>query len=120
MSTRDRYAVIAGVILGIVSAVLSAAAAFAAGLVFLAFSLINPLVVSLIAQNRIMTLSQIPNLLMALILGIIVALFGISTISRYDPAELSIGILAALAMAVVPAFVISGLVKLIRGKSRRA
>jgi hypothetical protein len=124
MNKRDRIALIAGLVLGIVAAGLSVAAVFAAGLVFIAFSFVNPLIVSLLAQNRIMTLAQVPNLL-AVLLFLPMVLFltydsGVRGLggNNYGAGEITLGILAALLMAVVPALVVSGVVKLIRRRTR--
>jgi hypothetical protein len=77
MSTRDRYALIAAIVLGAVAGALSAAAVFAAGLVFIAFSVVNPLIVSLMAKDRIMTLAQVPNLVaLLLLIPIVLILLG--------------------------------------------
>ena len=118
MSRRDRYALAVGILLGILSGALTVAAVYAAGLVFIAFSIVSPLIVSLVAQKRIMTLSQVPNLVMTLTALIIFAAFvGFSSMPwRHDPGEILLGILVILMMAAIPAFVISGLVKLIRRK----
>jgi hypothetical protein len=116
MNTRDRYALAVGILLGIVSGALTVAAAFAAGLVFIACSILSPLIVSLVAQNRIMTLSQVPNLVMTLTALIIFVVFiGYSSMPwRYGPGEILVGIVAILMMAAIPALALSGLVKLIR------
>lgn len=116
MNTRDRYALATGILLGIISGALTVAAMFAAGLVFIACAILSPLIVSLVAQNRIMTLSQVPNLVMTLTAVIIFFVFvGYASMPwHYGPAEILLGIVAILMMAAIPALAISGLVKLIR------
>ena len=118
MSSRDRYALAIGILLGIISGALTVAAVYAAGLVFIAFSIVSPLIVSLVAQQRIMTLSQVPNLLMTLTAVIIFyGVIGYSSMPwHYSPGEMLLGVLVILMMAAIPAFAISGLVKLIRRK----
>ena len=109
-----------GIVLGLISGALTVAGVYAAGLVFIAFSIVSPLVVSLVAQNRIMTLSQVPNLIMTLtatiIFMIVVAFTDFKMPRSYGPAEIALGALVILLMAAIPALVISGMVKLIRRK----
>lgn len=118
MSKRDRYALVVGISLGVISGALTIASMFAAGLVFIAFSIVSPLIVSLVAQNRIMTLSQVPNLVMTLTAAIIYAILAAFTSYsmpwRYGPGETLLGVLTVLLMAAIPAFAVSGVVKLIR------
>lgn len=118
MSSKDRQALVTGIILGIISGVLTFGGALVAGLVFIVCSFLSPLIVSLIAQDRIMTLSQVPNLLMTLTATILmVSFFGYhSMVGRYDSGELLLGVLVILLMAVIPALAISALVKWIRRK----
>ncbi len=118
MSSRDRHALAVGIVLGIVCGALTIAGALVAGLVFIVCCFLSPLIVSLIAQDRIMTLSQVPNLLMTLVVMIILfAMGGLSfTRSRYNAGEIALGILVVLLMAVIPALAISALVKWIRRK----
>lgn len=118
MSSKDRQALNAGIILGIISGVLTFGGALVAGLVFIVCSFLSPLIVSLIAQDRIMTLSQVPNLLMTLTATtLMVSFFGYhSMVGRYNSVELLLGILIILLIAVIPALAISGLVKWIRRK----
>lgn len=118
MSKRDRRALVIGIILGIICAALTVAGALVAGLVFIVCCLLSPLIVSLIAGDRIMTLSQVPNLLMTLIVTIIFFIFGGYEwlLRRYDSGEILLGVLAILLMAVIPALAISGLVKFMRRK----
>jgi ABC-type amino acid transport system permease subunit len=118
MSSRDRYALAAGIVLGIVCGALTIAGALVAGLVFIVCCFLSPLIVSLIAQDRIMILSQVPNLLMTLIVTIILFAFGVFPFfrSRHNSGEIVLGVLIVLLMAVVPALAISGLVKWIRRK----
>jgi len=119
MSKRDRNALIAGIALGIVTAGLSMAAVFAAGIVFVAFSIVNPLIVSLMAEKRIMSLAQAPNLVAFLILVPLVLIFLRSnpSMSHYNVGEILLGILVVLLMAVIPALLVSAVVRLIRKRN---
>lgn len=118
MSSKDRQALVTGIILGIISGVLTFGGALVAGLVFIVCAFVSPLIVSLIAQDRIMTLSQVPNLLMTLTATILmISFFGYhSMVGRYNAVELLLGIPIILLIAVIPALAISALVKFIRRK----
>ncbi|MDT4897592.1 MAG: hypothetical protein QOH25_2669 [Acidobacteriota bacterium] len=117
MHTRDRNALVVAIALGIISGALTIAAAFAAFLVFIAFSFLSPLIVSLMAQNRVTSLSLVSNLIMALTVMIIFAVaMSHSMRARYGLGEILLGILVILLMAVIPALAVSGVVKLIRRK----
>lgn len=117
MARSDRRALVAAICLGFISAALGAAAVYAAGIVFFIFSMINPLVVSLLARHRIMSFSQVPNLIMAATLTILLLIYGASTVNRYGPEERMLGALCVLAAAVIPALLVSGIVKLVRHKT---
>jgi len=114
VTKKDSFALKLGVVLGIVSSTLVIVSFYAAGLVFIFFSIALPLTVSLVAQERIITLSLVPNLLMTLICSLFFAVFYPSMLGRYGPAEIALGIVALIAMGLIPALAVSGLVKLIR------
>jgi hypothetical protein len=119
MTTRDRRALWLGIVLSVVGAALTAASVYAAGITFIIFSVLLPLAVSLSADNKIMSLSLATNLLMAffcLIIFSILVVFSPSLIGRYGVPEIAIGIAVFLVTALVPALIVSGLVKVIRRK----
>jgi len=110
-----------GMVLSVVAAGLTAASVYAAGFVFIIFSVLLPLVISLMAEKRIMTLSLVTNLSMALICLFIFFIFGLlspSLLGRYGIAEVAVGIVGFLLMAVIPALIVSGLVRFIRRKKQ--
>jgi len=110
MTKRDRKALLIGIALGIVSATLSAAAVFFFLIVFAVFVIVNPLVVSLIADKRIITLGTVPNLIMAMLVGSLYLAF---------EGEL-LDVLFVFAGALVPALVVSGIVKVLRRRKKTA
>lgn len=123
MTRRDRRALKLGILLSVVAAGVTAASVYAAGIVFLFFSMLLPLIVSLMAGNKVITLSLMTNLLLALICLVvffIVVAFSPSLISHYGIAEVALGIVSLMLMAVIPALIVSGLVKLIRRKKQSA
>lgn len=122
MSERDKFALGLGIILGIFSGVLSGLAPFYFGMfgfaVFIFFSIVSPLLVSVLAENRIMGFAQVPNLLMTLTgMIIFLALGGYSaSVQLYGQATTLQGILIIIFMAVVAALIMSALVQLLRRK----
>lgn len=119
MSERDKYALGLGIFLGIFSGALAAFATVYGLLgiiVFIFFSILSPLLVSVMAENRIMAFGQVPNLVMTLTgTTLFLALGGYSFLLwRYDLVEILLRVLTILMMAVTPALVVSGLVVWIR------
>ena len=115
MTKRDRYALILGLVLGVLAGVLAIASLYAVGLVFLFFSFLLPLIVSLVARNRIMTLSLVPNVMMALVcLLFYVWIKMTSTMRGEGPLEVALAVLTIMVAALLPALAVSGVVKLIR------
>ena len=123
MTKRDRLALKLGVALGLVAGPLVIASLFAAGLVFMAFTILLPLIVSMVAQNRVMILGLLPNALMALTCLLIFGAIAVSSpgpLSRYGAAEIALGILVVVAAAVIPALAVSWLVKFVRRRRASA
>ena len=120
MTARDRRALWIGLTMGVVGGVLSIAAVYAAALVFLICSFVFPLITSLIAQNRIVTLSLVPNLVMVVVTGACLILLIVGNPStRYGWAEVLGGAVAWILMGVIPALVVSWPIKVIRKRLSR-
>ena len=123
--TKTRNAVLLSVCLGIISAVLTAASFYAAGITFLIFSLLNPLIVSLVVPARSTSLSILANTVLVFMLPIIVGLVLLilrvpwTGLPRGGSGELVAGFLLALAVALTFAWIISALVRLVRRKLRK-
>jgi hypothetical protein len=121
VAKRDRRALMLGVVLGIIAGPLTIASVYAAGIVFMIFSVLLPLIVSLVARNRVTTLALVPNALMALTCLLIFWALEVSSpgpASRHDASDIALGIITVVAATVIPALLVSGLVKFVR--SRRA
>lgn len=113
---RDRYALAVGILLGIISGALTVFGALVAGVVFISCAIVSPLIVSLVAEERIMILSLVPNLIMTLIAITVVLLMGHSIMRSYDLGMILLGIIVTFMIAIISALAMSGLVKLIRRK----
>ena len=119
MSNRDRRALTVGIILGLAGAGLTIASVYAAGIVFLILAVLFPLSISLMAEQRIISLSLVPNILMALVCLLIYFVFLTSwpsSLMNYGATEKALGVLAVLLMAIIPALAMSIVIKLIRRK----
>ena len=92
---------------------------------FLVFSILNPLIVSLVAPARSTALSILANLVLVFMLPIVVVLalwilqIPWTGLPRGGSGELGAGFLLALAVAITFAWIISALVRLVRRKLRK-
>ena len=111
--------------LGIIAAVLTVASVYAAGITFLIFSLLNPLIVSLVAPRRSTGLSILANAVLVFMLPIVVVLalwilqMSWTGLPRGGNSELVTGFMFALAVAIICAWIMSALVRLVRRKLRK-
>lgn len=116
MTARDRYALAIGIFLGIASGVFTAFSALVAGAVFLFCAFLSPLIVSLVARNRIMILSLIPNLIMTVTAITLVLVTGYFDMQSYALWQILLGIMVIFMIGIISALAVSGLVKLILKK----
>lgn len=105
-----------------IAGLLTVASFYAAGITFLCFSVLNPLILTFVAPHRSTALSILANLVLVLSLPIIVLLVlwilrvPWTGLPRGGYGELGAGLLLALVVAITVAWTTSTLGKFVRSK----